>query len=108
MTQKSNEILQQLKDKLIQCFGDDIKDVILFGSRATNKATEYSDYDIVIIVNRDYDWKYKNNIYDSVFDIEYQYNITIDVHLVSDYELKHSLRGAHPLFQKAIKNGIHA
>ncbi len=95
MTHKSNKILKQLKNKLIQRFGDDVKDVILFGSQATDKATEYSDYDIVIIVNRNYDWKY-------------QFNIIIDVHLVSDYELKHSLRGAHPLFQKAIKNGIYA
>lgn len=108
MTHKSNKILKQLKNKLIQRFGDDVKDVILFGSQATDKATEYSDYDIVIIVNRNYDWKYKNNIYDAVFDIEYQFNIIIDVHLVSDYELKHSLRGAYPLFQKAIKNGIYA
>jgi predicted nucleotidyltransferase len=48
-------ILRELKDLLQERFHGDIQEVILFGSQATGTAREDSDYDILIVVNRDYD-----------------------------------------------------
>jgi predicted nucleotidyltransferase len=109
MTSETKTILYQTKRKLIERFGEDIKDVILFGSRTEEgNYSDTSDYDILIVLKKIFDWKYKNEIFDTIFEIEYQYELLMDVHVVSEYELKHSLRGAHPLFQHAISNGIHA
>jgi predicted nucleotidyltransferase len=55
-------LIKELKSALVANFGEDIKDVILFGSRATGKAHKDSDYDVLIILNNDYDWEYRCRI----------------------------------------------
>ncbi|MHA1280822.1 MAG: nucleotidyltransferase domain-containing protein [Candidatus Helarchaeota archaeon] len=98
-------IIQHLKEHLIKLFGDDIDEVVLFGSRVSGKAGDFSDYDVLVILSCNYDWRYKNKIFDAVADIELEHEIIIDFHLISAEELKNSIRGKLPLFQQAIKNG---
>ena len=101
------EILTNLKIKLIKRFGTKIKDVILFGSHASGRADEYSDYDILIILNSDYDTKFEDKISDICYDIDLEYNILTDTHILSKNELN-TLRGRQPVFTNAMKNGIYA
>ena len=101
------EILTNLKIKLKKQFGDKIKDVILFGSHASGRADEYSDYDILIILNSDYDTKFEDKISDICYDIDLEYNILTDTHILSKNELN-TLRGRQPVFTNAMKNGIYA
>lgn len=101
------EILTNLKIKLKNRFRDKIKDVILFGSHASDKANEYSDYDILIILNSDYDKKFEDRIIDVCYDIDLKYNILTDTHILSKNELD-TLRGRQPVFTNAMKNGIYA
>jgi len=42
-------ILKELKHYLVAEFGDNILDVILFGSQASGNSSEDSDYDILIL-----------------------------------------------------------
>ncbi|CAN2039113.1 Polymerase nucleotidyl transferase domain-containing protein [Candidatus Magnetomoraceae bacterium gMMP-15] len=105
--QNKEHILKELKDSLQHCFGNDIKDVILFGSRTTGFAHRDSDYDILIILNCDYDWKLKDKVTDIVYDIELKHDILIDNFLISTDELRYSLRGAQPVFVNAIKKGLY-
>jgi predicted nucleotidyltransferase len=86
---------------------DSVKDVILFGSQATGKSDENSDYDVLIILDKDYNGKDENSILDICYDIDLKYNILIDVHLLSKYELS-TLRGKQPVFVKALNSGIYA
>jgi len=52
------KILQELKEKLALQLNDNLKKVVLFGSQLTdNKTKSYSDYDILIVVNKKNDWK---------------------------------------------------
>lgn len=101
------EILQDLKTHLIKNLGGIVKDVILFGSQATKKSTEFSDFDILIILNSDYSGEDENRILDLCYDIDLKYNILLDVHILSKSELN-SVRGRQPVFSKAIKSGIYA
>lgn len=101
------EILTNLKIKLKNRFGDKIKDVILFGSQTSDRANEYSDYDILIILNSEYDTKFEDQIIDICYDIDLKYNILTDTHILSKNELN-TLRGRQPVFTNAIKNGIYA
>jgi predicted nucleotidyltransferase len=55
-------ILRELKHLLQEHFHDDIQDVILVGSQAAGTSREDSDYDVLIIVNRDYDWRVMGKI----------------------------------------------
>jgi len=101
------KIMSELKRHLIKNYGDSVKDVILFGSQARGDSDEYSDYDVLIVLEKDYSGKDENRILDLCYDIDLKYNILIDVHLISSKELT-SIRGRQPVFVNAIKSGIYA
>ena len=102
------QILKELKQYLIAGFGDDIVDVILFGSQVSGKATEGSDFDILLVVSRDYDWQMRDRIMDKAFDIGLKYQVLFDIHLLSLNEKRNSLRGKEPVIANAIERGIYA
>ncbi len=101
-------IIKELKDALVVNFREDIKDVILFGSQVTGKAHNDSDYDVLIILNNDYDWEYRCRITSVVYDLELKYDIFIDKKIISTNELYHTIKGMHPLYQDAMQEGIYA
>ncbi|MHC1777693.1 MAG: nucleotidyltransferase domain-containing protein [Lentimicrobium sp.] len=101
-------ILKELKQYLIAGFGDDIVDVILFGSQVSGKATEGSDFDILLVVARDYNWQMRDRIMDKAFDIGLKYQVLFDIHLLSLNEKRNSLRGKEPVIANAIERGIYA
>ena len=100
-------ILTDLKKHLQNNYGNAIQDVILFGSQASGNFKDYSDYDILIVLDKDYSVSDENQILDLCYDIDLKYNIIIDVHLISSNELS-EIRGRQPVFVNAIKSGIYA
>ena len=101
------KILKELKAHLKKHLGNEIKEVILFGSRLSDMAENDSDYDILIIIKEKPDWPKRRIISDLCYDIELKYNIIMDKHLLGESELT-SLRGRQPIFKKALKNGLYA
>lgn len=94
-------VLRKLKHLLQQHFPDAIRDIILFGSSAKGAARDDSDYDVLIVLNNnDYDWKFRDEVTDVVYDLELADDILVDKHLISVDELEHSLRGAQPTGQR--------
>lgn len=102
------KLLKELKALLLENFADDIKDVILFGSRVTGEAQEDSDYDVLIILNYDYDWQYRSRISTVIYDMELEHNVFIDAKVISVHESRNSLKGKHPLYSDAIEIGVYA
>ena len=100
-------ILKDLKNCLQIGLDGSVRDIILFGSHASGQASENSDYDILIVINKDYDAQIENKVYDMCYDIDLKYNIIIDAHLISIRELN-TRRGKQPIFTKAIKTGLYA
>ena len=100
-------ILKDLKSRIESEYSDRIKNVILFGSQAKDNATAFSDYDILILFNKDYTRKDEDLILDICYDIDLKYNILIDAHLLSVNELNTN-RGKQPIFVNALKTGIYA
>jgi uncharacterized protein len=100
------KILRLLKAKLIENFGDNIVNVILFGSQAKGTAHVDSDYDILIVLRNDYDWKYKNMIYKICSHFTIEYDLFFDLLIINLYELNHTLRGVQPIFSNALNEGV--
>ncbi len=101
------KILKDLKQHLIKYYNKPIKDVILFGSRASGTEENFSDFDVLIVLERDYSRQDEEIILDLCYDIDLKYNIIIDAHIISRRELN-SLRGKQPLYINAINRGIYA
>ena len=100
-------IIKELKNTLQVELNGSVRDIILFGSQASGKASEESDYDVLIVLNKDYDTKTENRIYDLCYEIDLKYDIIIDVHIISTKELT-AKRGRQPLFISALQKGLYA
>ncbi len=101
------KIISDLKKHLLNFYGSSVKEVILFGSQAKGVAAEGSDYDVLIILDKEYNWIDENRILDLCYDVDLKYNILIDAHIISVKEIN-SPRGRQPIFVNAIKSGLYA
>jgi predicted nucleotidyltransferase len=99
------KILKELKALLIENFSDCIDKVILFGSQASNTAKEYSDYDILVILKKDYDWQLEDSILSLCYEIDLKYDILTDVKLISRNELS-TIKGKQPFILNALEHGL--
>jgi predicted nucleotidyltransferase len=75
---KELNFLYEFKKRLLSRYPDRVKRVSLFGSRATAKAREYSDYDVFIMVDRK-DRQITDGIFDLAYDIYVESNLTVDI-----------------------------
>ncbi|HEY5508122.1 MAG TPA: nucleotidyltransferase domain-containing protein [Paludibacter sp.] len=107
MNANKKEILKDFSQLLRLRFSDDLKDLVLFGSRTTGKAKKDSDYDFLVILKQKVDWKTEREISDLSYEIELKYNIVTDTHVLAESELS-TLRGKQPIFVNAITKGLHA
>ncbi len=104
---ESDLLIKELKDHLNRHLDNKVFAVILFGSRVKGTANKDSDYDVVIVINTRDDRKVRKQINDLCYDLELKYNIFLDTQVISKDELEYGLRGKHPVFRLAVKEGIH-
>lgn len=104
----SLSIIKDLKLTLTKDFGENIHSVILFGSRAEGSANITSDYDIIVILRKDYDWKFEKKLSKTIYQFEMDTGIFADFHLISVDQMNNTLKGKDPLFVNAIRNGVYA
>ena len=104
MNQHNTIILKELKDRLQKKFSF-ISKVILFGSQSTGEALDYSDYDILILIDHPISWQKQREVVDEAYYIDLKYEVLTDIKILSKPELK-SLRGKQPFIQNALHKGI--
>lgn len=97
--------LNELKKLLINKYPEYIDRLILFGSRIDGTANQYSDYDILLILKKKYNWNFENKIYDTCSDINIKYDIITDIKIISNSELN-SIIGKQTYIQNALNNGL--
>ncbi len=85
---EENKMLMELKDSLKRLLGDRIVGLILFGSRARGDYDNESDIDIAIIVHG-LSRELKNQILNTVAEIELKYITPISAIVFSDKEFNH-------------------
>lgn len=106
---KRDKILQAAKSRLVDAFGEQIRDVILFGSRAWGRPKPWSDYDFVVVVRgRDTSSALQDAINRVMYTLESDYDILTQTLVIAQEELENSLRGAQPIFQTALSKGLYA
>ncbi|MGF7141558.1 nucleotidyltransferase domain-containing protein [Roseimarinus sediminis] len=104
----SKLLAKEIKQHLNNSLNNIVSDIVIFGSRVNGKATKNSDYDVLIVINVNYDRKIQKAINDLCYDFDLKYNIFLDTQIISEFELKNSIRGKHPFFKNALKKGLHA
>lgn len=88
LSNEEKRVLSALKERLTCLFGEDIKKIILFGSKARGDYDENSDIDIAIIVSN-LDKEKKERILEEIINLEIDYNIPLSTLILSedDFEM---------------------
>ncbi len=105
---ESKLLAKEIKQHLNKNLNNIVSDVVIFGSQVKGNAAKDSDYDVLIILNSDYNQKTKKIINDLCYDLDLKYDIFLDTQIISEFELRNGLRGKHPVFKIALKEGLHA
>jgi len=100
-------VLNDLNSLLKTRFGDNLKELVLFGSQVNGTSHDDSDFDFLVILKQKADSKTEREISDICYEIDLKYNIITDVHILSEGELS-SIRGKQPIFVNALLIGMHA
>jgi len=101
-------LAKEIKQHLNNHLNNIVSDVVIFGSRAKGTANKDSDYDVLIVLDIDYNQKTKNTINGLCYDFDLKYDLFLDTQIISKYELENSIRGKHPVFRTALREGLHA
>jgi predicted nucleotidyltransferase len=56
MSAKIQKFLKKLKKELLRIYGESVESIILYGSRARGDARDDSDIDILIVLNKDFNY----------------------------------------------------
>ena len=97
------EILRSIKESVHEI--EPQAEVILFGSRARNEASDESDWDILILVpypvNLGEEQKFRHKLFD--IELEYGQAISTFVYSKSDWQTRHKVT---PLYQNIERDGL--
>ena len=101
------KFIKEVEETLSAKFGDNIRKVLLYGSRARGDAGPDSDYDILVVVEECPDWRMRKEISFACYDLDLKYDVITDVKTITVEELK-SPRGRQPYILNALREGLAA
>ena len=105
-TDEREKIFTAFVEELKKLYGADLKKVILYGSYARGDFRDYSDIDIMILLDNETDNKKKaDELYKITYDFDMEHNIFISA-LTRDYLHYKGWRKVDPLYQNIDNDGV--
>ncbi|WIV13447.1 nucleotidyltransferase domain-containing protein [Proteiniborus sp. MB09-C3] len=100
-------LLEDLKNVLIDIYGNNLKDIILYGSYARGDNDSESDIDIMILVDLDNDEqrKYRKTLVEKITDLSIHYDVVISV-IESNYKDFNNRISYVPFYKNVVREGI--
>ena len=97
-----DELIQLLRKK----YDNKLKAIKLFGSKMRGDFDNESDIDLFLVFDFDVDWKFKDLIYDLVFELNLKYDIFISCRIHSSKRLKDNKIRTLPFIKNVVEHGI--
>lgn len=104
LSEKELNAIYKLKKQLVDRFPR-IR-IILYGSKVKGNSKEFSDIDVLILLDRKIDTELKKQILDIAYDIELESDIVFGVMIESKDFWDSSLARIMPLHQNIEKEGV--
>ena len=107
ISKDESAFLNEFKEKVLDAYPKRIKKISLFGSRATGKSREDSDFDVFIMVDKR-DRGLVDTIYDIAYDIYMQSGLRVDISpvIMSDEFFNNRLLQERRIAKEILKEGI--
>ena len=100
--QDEDETLQMFINSSKKVFGNNLKAIVLFGSRVGGKARKYSDYDLLIIAEKlPSDWRQRDNL---VMELD-KHGIS-DILLYTEKEMEDAINSVNPMMMNIFDHPI--
>jgi len=96
----------ELKQQLINCYGDRLARFIVYGSYARGDYTPESDIDILVTLKGQVDRQIKNEVLEIYYAIELEYEVVFDVKVYSEEAVQNTILGATPLMESISREGV--
>jgi predicted nucleotidyltransferase len=80
--------------------------VILFGSKATGRDDRESDIDLLVLTARKLDWRERDAITDSLFDVEMANDVVISTLVLPVEEWEHGPYSVLPIRDEVDREGV--
>lgn len=105
--EKMNQILSLYIENVKKIYGSHLQKIILYGSYARGEATEYSDTDIMILVDLDdiEIKKYADQLSDMTFDMNLDNDVLI-MPIVKNVDHFNYWLGAYPFYNNVDREGV--
>ncbi len=95
--------MREIKQAVLKV--DSNAEVVLFGSRARGDFHEESDWDVLVLVDKDEkDYEFKNKIRNALFELELKFRIGISS-IIRNKEFWQEI-SVTPLYQEIEKDGV--
>lgn len=103
---KKNErkALQELKEKLLKRFPD--SEIILYGSKSRGDAEEFSDIDLLVLLECEVNTKLEDEIIGLAYDIELEHDVVFGLLIESKSFWNSELATAMPIHWNIDREGI--
>ena len=107
ISKDESAFLNEFKEKVLDAYPKRIKKISLFGSRATGKSREDSDFDVFIMVDKR-DRGLVDTIYEIAYDIYMQSGLRVDISpvIMSDEFFNNRLLQERRIAKEILKEGI--
>jgi len=103
LNKKESDALSKLKNELLKNFHG--AELILFGSKARGDFTDFSDLDVLILVDQEVDYDLKDKIIEIAYDIELENDIVFGLIIENKKSWRSSRYRVMPLYKNVEREG---
>jgi len=103
----SKGVVEKINKQISNFFGNSLSSIVLYGSYATGKETQYSDIDLLIIIKRDFrDWRERREVETELRMKFYSFVGCVSPKVAAIHELDKALTFYNPLLLNILDHGI--
>lgn len=103
LNKKELDALSKLKNELLKNFSG--AELILFGSKARGDFTDFSDLDVLILIDRKVDYEIKDKIIEIAYDIELENDIVFGLIIENKKSWRSPRYKVMPLYKNVEREG---
>lgn len=102
-TRKRKQAFEEFAQTVREKLGENIHEIILYGSTARGEATEHSDVDVLIIMDGTPQREHRDSIFGAAFDVCLEYGVDVTPNIYSQSEFQK--RRKYPFLTDVLNEG---